>query len=134
GRARPVAETKLSPDQAAARAIESAQAGRADARVTRLGWPTEKSSDWTVRLTGAKAEVKVADADGAVSVDTPKGGTDGVARVMRQIHYGTDTGPIWQTIIFLGGIAPLLLGVTGVIMWLKNRGGRRAVEAARRGR
>ena len=46
------------------------------------------------------------------------------ARLMRVIHDGHDTNAVWQTIIFLGGLAPLLLGITGVIMWLRTRGWR----------
>jgi hypothetical protein len=35
-------------------------------------------------------------------------------------------GPVWQTIIFAGGVAPAVLGVTGLIMWLRRRGRRLA--------
>ena len=41
---------------------------------------------------------------------------------MRRIHDGTDMGALWQVIIFLGGVIPALLGVTGVIMWWRARG------------
>jgi uncharacterized iron-regulated membrane protein len=30
-------------------------------------------------------------------------------------------GPIWQIVIFLGGIAPAVLAVTGIVMWLRTR-------------
>jgi uncharacterized iron-regulated membrane protein len=44
-------------------------------------------------------------------------------------------GPVWQTIIFLGGLIPVLLAITGVIMWLRTRSWRaatdRKVKAAR---
>ena len=40
---------------------------------------------------------------------------------MRKIHDGAETGLIWQTIIFLAGMAPAILGVTGVVMRLRSR-------------
>ena len=46
---------------------------------------------------------------------------------MRKIHDGGDTGLIWQTIIVLGGVAPVVLSVTGLIMWLRRRARRLAM-------
>jgi hypothetical protein len=40
---------------------------------------------------------------------------------MRRLHDGTGMGPVWQTIIFIGGILPALLAVTGTTMWLRIR-------------
>jgi uncharacterized iron-regulated membrane protein len=40
---------------------------------------------------------------------------------MRRIHDGTGMGALWQTIIFLGGLIPALLAVTGLMMWLNAR-------------
>jgi uncharacterized iron-regulated membrane protein len=45
-------------------------------------------------------------------------------------------GVLWQTIIFLGGLAPAVLGVTGILMWLRTRSWRANVgrrKAAARG-
>jgi uncharacterized iron-regulated membrane protein len=39
-------------------------------------------------------------------------------------------GLVWQTLIFLGGLAPALLGITGILMWLRTRGWR--ADVARR--
>ena len=47
---------------------------------------------------------------------------------MRQIHDGNDMGIVWQTIIFLAGLAPAILGITGVVMWLRRRARRRAIQ------
>jgi hypothetical protein len=41
-------------------------------------------------------------------------------------------GPVWQTLIFLGGIIPAALAVTGIIMWLRNRGWRAKLKSRRR--
>jgi uncharacterized iron-regulated membrane protein len=61
----------------------------------------------------------------------PEGGPDPLSRWMRKIHDGADTGPVWQTVIFLGGIAPPVLGITGVVMWLRRRRRRLAITQAR---
>ena len=37
---------------------------------------------------------------------------------MRRLHDGTGMGPVWQIVIFIGGIIPALLAVTGIVMWL----------------
>lgn len=52
------------------------------------------------------------------------------ARLMRRIHDGTGMGALWQTIIFLGGLIPALLAVTGILMWLHVRRGRLRGSAA----
>ena len=44
-----------------------------------------------------------------------------VARLMRRIHDGTGMGTFWQVIIFIGGIIPAVLAVTGIMMWLNMR-------------
>ena len=55
------------------------------------------------------------------------------ARLMRRLHDGTDMGPVWQAIIFLGGIIPAILAVTGIVMWLRSRGWRAALAGRKRG-
>jgi uncharacterized iron-regulated membrane protein len=47
---------------------------------------------------------------------------------MRRIHDGADMGIVWQTIIVLGGIAPVVLSITGLVMWLRRRARRRAMH------
>jgi LPXTG-motif cell wall-anchored protein len=49
---------------------------------------------------------------------------------MRQVHDGTDTGPVWQWIITLAGLAPAVLGVSGVVMWLRRRARRQRLAEA----
>jgi uncharacterized iron-regulated membrane protein len=39
-------------------------------------------------------------------------------------------GFLWQTIIFLAGLAPAVLGVTGFVMWLRRRARQRALRHA----
>jgi uncharacterized iron-regulated membrane protein len=123
--AAPLAETRLSPDQA----LTAAQP-YATGSMRSIGWPTKPDSQWSVtyvRGTGT-AEVKVADADGAAKAPE-RAKPETLARLMRRIHDGTRTGPLWQTIIFLGGLVPAGLAVTGVLMWLGVR--KRRAKGAR---
>ena len=68
----------------------------------------------------------------AVSVDgrsgalTPaaargEGGGDPLSRTVRQVHDGDDTGLVWRSIIALAGTAPTVLGISGIVMWLRRR-------------
>jgi uncharacterized iron-regulated membrane protein len=40
---------------------------------------------------------------------------------MRTIHDAQDAPWLWQLLVFLTGVAPALLGVTGTVMWLRRR-------------
>jgi hypothetical protein len=51
---------------------------------------------------------------------------------MRRLHDGTGMGAVWRAIIFLGGIIPAILAVTGIVMWLRSRGWRAALAGKRR--
>ena len=51
-----------------------------------------------------------------------------LARTMRRWHDGTDMGAVWQVVIFLGGIIPALLSVTGIIIWWRARRARRRAQ------
>ena len=117
--ARPAARTALGADEAVR--LARAQGGGA---LLALRWPTEGSGCWTVTLERAGGEIALAvdDRSGAVEAEPARGG---VARFMRQLHDGHAYNPVWQTIIFVAGLAPALLGVTGVIMWLRTRVWRR---------
>src|SRR3546814_4901938 len=50
------------------------------------------------------------------------------ARLMRRIHDGTGMGLLWQVIIFLGGILPAILAVTGIIPWWRARHWRSSLQ------
>jgi uncharacterized iron-regulated membrane protein len=86
-----------------------------------ISWPTEKSPAWKVSL--EKGEAEVAEASGAVTTRPPQPET--IARTMRRWHDGTGMGPVWQAVIFLGGVIPAVLAVTGVTMWTGSRKWRR---------
>jgi uncharacterized iron-regulated membrane protein len=116
------------PAQSIASVIERAQ-GAAHGEVRTIAWPTTKSPDWTIAFAGdPPASIKVADDTGTASA-APAREREGVARLMRRIHDGTGMGVVWQVIIFIGGVLPAILAVTGVIMWWRARGWRAAVKA-----
>ena len=116
GPALPLAQPKLAADQALAAAGKVAPG-----QVASLAWPTEKKGEWTVMIKGkgAPTEVKVNEADASASITPPKPET--LSRTMRRIHDGTGMPLVWQVIIFIGGILPAVLAVTGILMWLRMR-------------
>ena len=119
------------PAQSIAAVIERAQA-LSQGTVRSVAWPTTKSPDWTIGFAGAPPRsIKVADDTGRASAAAARE-PEGVGRLMRRIHDGTGMGMVWQTIIFIGGILPAVLAVTGVIMWWRNRGWRAAAKQRQR--
>lgn len=126
-RALPLAETGMSVDSA----VEAARA-HAPGGLVSIAWPTDLAPEWKIAFErqGGPAEVKVDDSDGKAAPPSPPK-PEPVARTMRRWHDGTGMGMVWQIIIFLGGIAPALLAVTGIIMWLRSRGWRSKLKKRR---
>lgn len=122
-RARPAARTGLTADDAVARA-RKVVAGP----VRTITWPTERKPDWSVRF--AAASVSVADDEGVAVLAPERPGQGGVARLMRRVHVGEDTGPVWQVVIFAAGLAPAVLAVTGLLMWWRPRRRRTLAQRA----
>jgi uncharacterized iron-regulated membrane protein len=122
GPAQPLVETQTSVDAALAAARPLA-----DGPLLSIGWPTERQAEWTVQFEtgGPPAEVKVVDVSAAALPPEPQR-PETLARTMRRWHDGTDMGIVWQVVIFLGGIIPALLSVTGLIIWWRARQRRRA--------
>lgn len=132
------------PDRGGQRAVPLAEPGQpldlvvARAASVRRGalrsiaWPTSASADWTVTYANGQV-VKVAD-DNGVAVAAPARRPGGLARTMRRLHDGGGMGIVWQIVIFLGGIAPAVLAVTGIIMWWRAREWRSKAASARGGR
>jgi uncharacterized iron-regulated membrane protein len=129
-RARPLDVTALTADNAVRAASPHASGALAS-----IAWPTDQAPEWKIsyQRTGGPAEVEVADASGAVTPPKPPR-PEAFARTMRRWHDGTGMGGVWQTIIFVGGIIPAILAVTGVIMWLRTRGWRRDISVRQRRR
>lgn len=106
-------------------AIASAQA-LLPGDVAKVEWPTDRAPDWHVTI--GRRMVTVADAGAAVVAAPPARET--LARTMRRIHDGTRMGLVWQIVLFLGGLIPAVLAVTGIVMWWRARAWR-AQAAAR---
>jgi uncharacterized iron-regulated membrane protein len=90
---------------------------------------------WRVQLRNAESDevatVTVDDRSGAVArLPDPLAG-DRAAQWIRWIHEGSHSGPVWQFVVFLTGVFPLVFAVTGVIMWWRGRRSRREVAAGR---
>lgn len=122
GRPQPIADTRMTAGEAIARASVAPDA------VRQIVWPTDKKPDWTLTIDGGS--VGIADATGVAARQTAE--RESVARLMRRIHDGTGMGRLWQVIIFLGGLIPAGLAVTGIIMWWRARTWRSAVKARQR--
>jgi uncharacterized iron-regulated membrane protein len=115
--AAPAAEVRLSPDEALA-----AAAPLADGGLTNLAWPSGPDARWKVSFArpGGPAEVTVDDRTAEASPPRPLQ-PETTARLMRRIHDGNGMGALWQTIIFIAGLVPALLAVTGIMMWFAFR-------------
>jgi uncharacterized iron-regulated membrane protein len=91
---------------------------------------------WRIQLTRNSTEtvtVMVEDRSGKASTLAPPQSGDRAASWIRWIHEGSHTGPVWQVIVFLTGVFPTIFAVTGVIMWLRRRAGRKALDRMRPG-
>ncbi len=127
-RAKPLAVTRLSLDTA----IASAQAVL-PGDLRQVTWPTDLKPEWRIALAGSsQPQVTVDDATGKAKAGQPQ--RENTARLMRRIHDGTGMGGLWQAIIFLGGILPAILAVTGIIMWWRARGWKAELKARKAAR
>ncbi|WP_375397195.1 PepSY-associated TM helix domain-containing protein [uncultured Sphingomonas sp.] len=95
--------------------------------IVRIDWPTDQKREWTIAYAGTQTNVRVDDEIAKASVAPSERET--LARIMRRIHDGTRMGIVWQAIIFLGGILPAILAITGIIMWWRARGWRAQLKA-----
>ena len=110
-------QPRLTPDQALAAATSHA----GGARLVSIEWPTKKKPEWNITFAGRAGPtvVKVKEPDATASPVPPKPET--LARTMRRIHDGNGMPFVWQVIVFVGGILPAVLAVTGILMWLRMR-------------
>jgi uncharacterized iron-regulated membrane protein len=120
-RAMPLVRTTTSVDAA----LSAAQPLVAEGRLATIGWPTDQAPQWKIAFATEKGatEIAIDDVTGQVKPPRPPA-PETTARLMRRLHDGTGMGAIWQTLIFLGGIVPALLAITGVMMWLRARSAR----------
>jgi uncharacterized iron-regulated membrane protein len=134
-----VTRLRARPLEAPVQTLDGALAAAHDhapGTVTAIVWPTDEKPQWSVTLkpsSGKSATVAVDDTSGDAAIDAGAGeGQGGLARTMRRIHDGTGMGIAWQVIIFLGGLLPAILAITGLVMWWRARGWRGALEERRK--
>ncbi len=125
--AAPIEAPALTPDTAIAAAQH-----HATGPLFTLTWPTDQKAEWKIayQRDGGPAEVVVDDRSGKAKPPKPPQ-PETVARLMRRIHDGTGMGTTWQVIIFIGGLIPALLAITGILMWLHQRRRDRAMRERR---
>jgi uncharacterized iron-regulated membrane protein len=120
----PVAGVKpIVPDAA----LLIAQKQMPDARVRSVSIPAQPTQAYAVAFAsrfGTTATVYVNPYNSEViTVRDPanNGGADSFMALQRPMHDGQGLGPIWELLVFLSGLVPLLFVITGTIMWLKKR-------------
>jgi uncharacterized iron-regulated membrane protein len=126
-------ETASTPDDVLAAALAAEPGTRAAAIF--MAAPDPRGGDaaapqWRVQLrrAGGGVTVLVDDRSRAVSrVPDPLAG-DRAAQMIRWIHEGEAGGLPWRLAVFLCGLMPSVLGVTGIVVWLRGRRQRRLVE------
>jgi uncharacterized iron-regulated membrane protein len=126
-------------------AVAAALADKPGAALVSLTTPTRgKDPAWRIQLNAPgqrePATVQVSDASGQIKAARRagpeaaqrggEGGPDPLSRWMRRIHDGGEMGIAWRTFITLAGVAPAVLGVTGLVMWLRRRARQRALRPA----
>ena len=115
------------PTTPLAQAVAAAQALRPGARITAINWPQAGPHPaWRVELeagAGPALQVAVDDASGSARPARAGGGPQrsAFAAWSRRIHDGTGLGLVWRCLITLAGLAPAVLGATGLAMWLRRR-------------
>ena len=127
-RAKPLDSTVTSVDAAVAVAMPFATGPLAS-----IAWPTDQKAEWRIGFEqqGGPAVVTVIDATAKATKPKPPQ-PETLARKMRRWHDGTGMGPIWQLLIFVGGLIPAILSVTGIIIWWRARKPRSRSSAYRR--
>ena len=117
-------------------AIDQARAA-APGRLASVSVPRGQEGSWTVTMAGeggnADVTLPVAGGEPAVAASPnlrgpPPGGqtrAGAVAGFMRQAHYATIGGFIWEVLVFLSGIALTFLSISGFYVWAKRKYARR---------
>ncbi|MGL4303299.1 MAG: PepSY-associated TM helix domain-containing protein [Sphingomonas sp.] len=119
------------PGLALATVIASARAA-VPGEVSKVEWPTDQKPMWKVGFAHEARGVAIDDRNGAT--EATRAAPEPLARTMRRLHDGTRMGLVWQIVIFLGGLLPAILAVTGIIMWWRARGWRAQLKARQRAR
>lgn len=104
--------------------IYAIAAARPNAQVDAIFYPNPQAVTWRVRLREdgqtEPVTITINDRSGAIGTIAPLSG-DRIASWIRWLHEGSHSGEIWRFIVFVSGLMPALLGVTGVLIWLRQR-------------
>ena len=95
------------------------------ARIATIFLPNPGTPAWRIQLlppAGTGPVTVRVPADGSAPGLAPSGASDPVSLWSGRLHAGDTLGPVWRWIITLGGLAPTLLAVTGLLQWLRGRG------------
>lgn len=130
-------QTALTPDQALDIALGSAPGATPVALFLPVQSRGERgaASVWRVQISqsgsGETATVTIDDRSAKATTAVAQSGDRGASWI-RWIHEGSHSGAIWSFVVFLTGLFPTIFAVTGVIMWLRVRAGRKALDDKRR--
>jgi uncharacterized iron-regulated membrane protein len=126
-----VANTQLSPSE-----IYNIATARPNSAVTAIFFPSPQAGAWRVQLREeGKSEpttILINDRSGTVSTVEPLAG-DRIAFWIRWLHEGSHAGAIWRLIVFVTGLMPAVLGVTGILVWLRQRRQRALMKGSNHG-
>ena len=120
----PLATPHLTPDDAAA----AARALRPGAALSSLALPTRGQPVWKAEFAKA-APVQVDDASGVAVAAPAQPAGDVFWRWIHRVHGGDAMPMLWKLILTLAGLAPTILGVTGVCIWIGKSRRKRARAA-----
>ena len=91
------------------------------------------SPSWRVQLRDSAGElitVTVDDPSSSVSRQPDPLAGNRAAQWIRWIHDGSRGGPVWQFVVFLTGVLPVVFAFTGILMWWRGRRMRKKVKAS----
>lgn len=139
---RPVPPPPLAaPAQPIDAVVAAARAAKPGLPLASVSLPTAgRRATWRVQFeagsAGEPVTVQVSDKDGQVARERREAAAgaarpDDLSRMMRRIHDGQEMPFLWQLLVFLTGVAPPLLGITGTVMWLRRRARRKRLAALR---
>lgn len=138
----PARDTNIDADRALAQAL--ALTPGAAPRIVSFPVAPRGSHEHGQKASGAewRIQARAADASEATTIlvddqtavarpgPAPQSG-DRAASLIKGLHEARRGGVIWEVLVFLTGVTPLLFLVTGVMMWLRGRKAAKALEAAR---
>lgn len=133
----PLRQTALGADRAA----EIARAAAPGTSLVALFLPTAGRGEgaqptWRAQLqapAGDLTTVMVDDRSAEARRQVAPQSGDRAAQWIRRLHEGSESGAVWRWIVLLTGAAPPVLGLTGIIMWLRGRRNRSIAAGAAAG-